>query len=424
MSFQKNILASYSAQIVSVCCSFLASILATRMLGQSGQGELALYVNFVLLSTLLLSMGIPSGLVHFIAAAKIRKEKLFSTLIVTLVLGISFLAFTIFILSSTTQLHYILPNVVHMSFLWMLVMFIYLIFLICNSFLGAILQAENRFKNAGYVIILGALCTLSLYALKYYTNACDNITPLKWIILCLMITSGFQFILYLFEVYKTKDNYFQISKIQLQEIKPLLAFAFLAFVTNFIQFLSYRMDIWFVNYFHGKEITGIYALSVSLAQMVWLLPSAIQSVLYTFISTHSDKPLLIQKTIKTTKQIGIYAIVAGIVGYIASIYLVPILFGDAFSESVKGIGILLLGVVPFCTTMAISGYFAGTNQVRINFYSAIIGFIVCLLFDFAFIPTYGFIGAAWASVVSYISTLIYLVVQFRKEQISFGSYSA
>jgi O-antigen/teichoic acid export membrane protein len=124
---------------------------------------------------------------------------------------------------------------------------------------------------------------------------------------------------------------------------------------------------------------------------------------------------MIQRTIKTTKQIGLYAISAGIAGYLLSIYLVPILFGEEFRESVQCIGFLLIGVVPFCLSMAVSGYFAGTGRVRINLYSAILGFIVCMAADLLLIPSYGILGAAIASSISYISTVTFLLVKFHRD---------
>jgi O-antigen/teichoic acid export membrane protein len=145
------------------------------------------------------------------------------------------------------------------------------------------------------------------------------------------------------------------------------------------------------------------------------LPSALQAVLFTFISTHSDQYLNLQKTIQSTKQIALYAISAGIGGYLLSNYLVVPLFGEAFQASIQCIAILLFGIVPFCLSMPISGYFVATGKVRINLYSAIIGFIICLVADLLLIPQYGIQGAAYASVISYLSTVVFLLAIFYKD---------
>jgi len=332
-----------------------------------------------------------------------------------LLTGFTLLLLVLTILQSTNLFSTLIPALFHHYSVWFWLMLLHLLLVLLNIFFSSILQAEALFDKASYILISGSLTLLSLYVLRYFSITGIHIPPLNWILLALISSQLIQLFFFLRQVYKTNPDYLHLEAIQIGAIRPLIQFAFMAFMTNLIQFLSYKMDIWFVNYFHGKQLTGVYALGVSLAQMLWLLPSAIQSVLYAFISTHTDRQLSIQRTIKTTRQIGVYAISAGIAGYLLSIYLVPILFGEEFRESVQCIGLLLLGVVPFCLSMAVSGYFAGTGRVRINLYSAILGFVVCLAADLLLIPGYGILGAAIASSISYISTVTFLLVNFHKE---------
>ena len=385
------------------------------MLGAFGQGELALYTNFILLSSLLLGAGLPAGIVHFIAARKIEKKQVLSILLTVLLIGFALLLLILSILQSATLLSTFIPTLFHHNSVWFWLMLLHLLLVLLNIFLSSILQAEALFGKASYILISGSITLLLLYALRYFAITGIHIPPLNWILLALISSQLIQLFFFLRQVYTTNPDYLHLEQIQIGAIRPLIQFAFLAFMTNLIQFLSYKMDIWFVNYFHGKQLTGIYALGVSLAQMLWLLPSAIQSVLYAFISTHTDRQLIIERTIKTTRQIAVYAISAGITGYLLSIYLVPILFGEEFRESVQCIGLLFIGVVPFCLSMAVSGYFAGTGRVRINLYSAILGFIVCMAADLLLIPSYGILGAAIASSISYISTVTFLLVKFHRD---------
>lgn len=396
-------------------CSFLCAIMGARMLGAFGQGELALYTNFILLSSLLLGAGLPAGIVHFIAARKIEQKQVLSILLTVLFAGFTLLLLALGILQQTALLSTFIPTLFHHNSVWFWLMLLHLLLVLLNIFLSSILQAEGLFSKASYILISGSITLLLLYALRYFAITGIHIPPLNWILLALISSQLIQLFFFLRQVYTTNPDYLHLEQIQIGAIRPLIQFAFLAFMTNLIQFLSYKMDIWFVNYFHGKQLTGIYALGVSLAQMLWLLPSAIQSVLYAFISTHTDRQLMIQRTIKTTKQIGLYAISAGIAGYLLSLYLVPVLFGEEFRESVQCIGLLFIGVVPFCLSMAVSGYFAGTGRVRINLYSAILGFIVCLAADLLLIPSYGILGAAIASSISYISTVTFLLVKFHRD---------
>lgn len=390
-------------------------MMAARMLGRYGQGELALYNNFLMLSVLLFSIGLPAAIVHFIASGKFQKNKLGGVLLRVMMfacLGFIILAGIVFSISNTIS---ILPELIHTHGYWLIVIGIHLLCTMAIGFLQAILQAESEFKKSAYIIVCGSLLLCLVYATYYFQWIPVSVEPLPFIIITLCSIAALQLMVCLLMVSRVNKDYLQFTKVQWVDISPLLWFASLAFATNFIQFLSYKMDIWFVHHFHGEAETGIYALAVSLAQMLWLLPSAVQSVIYTYISSQNDKALSIEKTISTTKQIAVYAIVAGIAGGLLSVYLVPYLFGFEFNESAKIIQILLIGIIPFCLSMPISAYFAATHKVTINLHSAIIGFVICLLADIILIPTYGILGAAIASVLSYISTLLYLLIRFKLE---------
>jgi len=416
MSSVKNIIVTYSAQVVSLACSFVCSILAARMLGTYGQAELTLYNNFIAFATLLIGLGLPSTLVYFIASGKLAKEYVFGLGIWIFIFMLGFVA--IFIgLKNVGYLQTLLPSFVQQNTFFVLILVVHVGMTIFNAFFAAILQAENKFKTAGIIQIISNIVLLILYTLKYKQIVAINLLPMYWIVYALCFSMSIQFSFFLVRIYQTNRSYFSIHAIPFSLVKVIFSFAVLAYATNVIQFFNYKMDIWVLNYFkQSKEGIGIYALAVSLAQMIWLLPSAIQTVLFSSISQQPNKQLNYQKTLRATYFIGLYALIAACLGYFISIYFVPILFGNSFIPSVSIIQILLIGVAPFCLTMSISVYFIGTGQVKINLYAAIIGFITCLLFDLYFIPTKGIEGAAIASVISYISTLMYLLFVFYQQR--------
>jgi hypothetical protein len=73
--FRRDIIASYTSQIVVVLCNFICSILAARMLGAKGQGDLALYSSFTGFVTLLIGMGLRRLLYILLQAKKLKKGK-------------------------------------------------------------------------------------------------------------------------------------------------------------------------------------------------------------------------------------------------------------------------------------------------------------------------------------------------------------
>ena len=355
--------------------------MAARLLGAGGQGALSLYTNFIVFSTLILGAGLPTGLVHFIAAKQIDKQRILPVLLIFLLAGLVGLSLFILLFHPASILRILLPVQLLENKIWIWLLITHLLFVLLNLFMNSILQAEGHFKQSSRIQIIGSLFLLIFYTLKFAEIISVQVAPFFWLLGSLLLSQVIQCILIIRLLLKKEPVYFQWRPGGIKLLYPLFHFAGIAFMTNLIQFFSYKMDIWFVHYFHGSEQTGIYSLGVSLAQMLWLLPGAVQSVLFAFISTHKDLFLNKQKAIQVTRQLAIYALLAGLTAYVLAVYFVPLLFGTLFQPSVSCIGILLLGISPFCLTMGVSAYFAATGRVRYNLYSALIGFVICLVAD-------------------------------------------
>ena len=422
-TFNKNILYSYSAQIVVVLSNFACSILAARLLGSVGQGQLGLYTNFMAFLTLLVGLGIPSALVFYIASGKLKREHVFSLLLAGTLSPLALVGFVLFILHQLGYLTIFLPEFILSSSTWMYVLVAHLCFMLFNSLFQSILQAENEFKKSGIISALGSLILVIVYALKYFNILGHDMEAIHWIILGLLSVSLVQIVFYKLQLFVVNPIYFQLHKIDFNNLKPILLFSGLAFMANLVQFLNYKMDVWLINYYHHNEsMIGIYVLSVSLAQLLWLLPGAFHTVLFSFISSTESMQFKIAKTQQSAFRLLIYAIVAGFIGYIISIYFVPILYGNEFASVSSLISILLFGIVPIASALAISAFFAGIQKIKVNLYGSILGLIVCLVFDILLIPDYGIKGAAWATVFSYNATVLYYVYMFyRYKQQSLSS---
>jgi O-antigen/teichoic acid export membrane protein len=168
------------------------------------------------------------------------------------------------------------------------------------------------------------------------------------------------------------------------------------------------MDLWFVDYYHGKSDTGVYSLAVTLAQLVWILPNAIASVLYSYMASSSQEDALLY--LNKYVRISFYAsLLISVTAFVFFYFTVPLIYGQGFVKSTIMIGILLLGIVPFSIPILAGSLFAGIHKVKYNFFASSIGFVVCLILDIVLIPRYGALGACYATVLSYLSNTIYCV---------------
>ena len=94
-------------------------------------------------------------------------------------------------------------------------------------------------------------------------------------------------------------------------------------------------------------------------------------------------------------------------------YIVQFLYGNAFLPAVVPLQIYLVGTGIYVGTMILTKYFVGTKEIIINTYiqlfSAAIGLITALLL----VKSYGIIGAAISSSLSYIASYLLALYFFK-----------
>lgn len=384
------------------------------MLGPKMQGEWTLYVSAFTLGSIALSFGLPPALNHYLAAKKIEKKLLISQFFVfTLSITLFFIAL-LFIVKSSSLKSVFLPNIGNLNSV-LLGLSLHLFFLIFNQLIVSALLANKLFAQTARIAVYGAISLFGLYAILYFLD--QNTVQEYFYFLVginLFVLLG-QSILYLKEILKDRLYTLKFSFVNMNLAKLLLGFALLAYVTNFLQFLNYKMDIWFIRSFVEQEThLGMYAIAVSLGQLIWLIPNAFHTVIFTTISDNKNLVESKAKIFKWSKYIFILAVILAFVGYLLSIWLIPVLFGADYSYITSIFPYLLPGIVCFAPTILWSAYLAGKGRIDINFKASLIGFVAALIFNVLFIPTYGVVGAAAATSVSYFVSGIYAYYQFGK----------
>jgi O-antigen/teichoic acid export membrane protein len=115
----------------------------------------------------------------------------------------------------------------------------------------------------------------------------------------------------------------------------------MAYLGNVATFFNYKLDFWIVDFYWGKPQLGIYSLASQLSQLLWVLPAAIATVLYSFASNCSQQQAVTYAI--QLKQLAFYGtlILAG-VGLLLAYFFIPVLYGKEFTEAFKLMKIFLL----------------------------------------------------------------------------------
>ncbi|MDL2354113.1 MAG: oligosaccharide flippase family protein [Pseudomonadota bacterium] len=194
-----------------------------------------------------------------------------------------------------------------------------------------------------------------------------------------------------------------------------IKFGLRAHVSNVITFMNYRLALYLVSYLLGATATGKYALSIQLAEVLWLISSAASMIVFPESAAHNRAPAELQKMIRKVAGSVFQVTCAGaLVAAALSPVAIPLIFGKAYEGSVVPFLILLPGIVVWSYMSVLSNSLAGMGYQKINIHSALLCLLINIVGDVMAIPRFGANGAALASTLAFSMTALYTAVVYNK----------
>jgi len=420
MGLNKDISSTFFTRIVTVIIAFAKTILIAKFLGVEGNGEYAIFTASVGLFILILGFGIDTATVFYVSKKEIAPQPLFITFIIfSVVVCLLFFCF-MHGLHSYIRTSIFLPNSrINLQYEFLLVASLFL--MLISKLLQAFFKAFKNFTQLNSILLINGFLTVSLFGGLFFIDYFHKSIADIWIF---YIYALVQFSLVCLLLYHSKD-YISLNKFSLltkSQILSLITFGGLAYLANIIQFLNYRLDYWFIEYFTDAKQLGTYSLAVSFIQMIWLLPGSVATVMFPYVANKEGNDIS-TKIIRISKLVFYFLILLFIISFLSMSSLVNILFGEEFNETTSLFWILLSASVPLSYSIIFASYFAGINRIDINFKGSFLGLIVTIFFDILLIPKNGNIGAAYATSLSYLVTTIYSIYYMNKlTNISFYNY--
>jgi O-antigen/teichoic acid export membrane protein len=211
----------------------------------------------------------------------------------------------------------------------------------------------------------------------------------------------------------TLSNLFHIIKKQLrkpiqlsfQYIKLSFRYGLKGYIACFFAFLVLKFDMLMIQHILGEEPTGHYAVAVTLIDLIYMIPVVIGTVLFPKLTAIEDE----------TRRLRVFAIallatlagvcVISLAAYALVDRFIVLLYGEAFFQSAVPFKILLLANSFMSACTLSMNYLASCGMPLITIFSYGLGFAINFYLNLRWIPTYGIAGAAWASVISYCTSL-------------------
>ena len=393
MKYKKNILSSAILHVLSIGIGFFSSILIARGLGPSNQGQFSFYVLIFSLIVSYGDFGIVCSTSYFMKRTNYKEDDVINNNFSLLILLCIFYFLIILIFKNAI----FNDNSLYFLLIWS--MFFVTSFM-STCMVEVYTANENVYVYNKFYMYIHILKTI-LICILYFTN---NISVMTVSIVYAILEIA-KFIL-MSNGLKLKLKF----KINLSMFKDELKYGIPLYLAALFIYLNYRVDQVMVKYYISNEALGIYALSVTLAELAKMVPDSIVSAFTgkLYNCKEEEKKRIVALTIKMAFYI---TILISVIGVFCE-PLITILYGDDYSAAGLSMIILLIGI-PFLSVGKVSSvYFYTHGKTKLHMMISFLVLVLNVSLNFWLIPKYGIYGAALTSSLSYFlyATLYFIAL--------------
>ena len=414
MSLKKGIFYTLLTQAPTLFLFFISSTLMTRLLGDEGRGAYALLTNQVALLSMLLWVNLGFGLTYFTSKANMPLRSIVGTASTILLLNIVLAAAALLAIHDGPMLHGIFMPGDGVYAGYYIFVFVSIILGLINSTVAAILLGQKQFKAINMMSIftaaVGAIGFAVLYVLHGDTASMTVLPSVLWVSMAgmLLISLGWC-VLYLIHV-----KIPPIPVFEKQVVWPIIGFSLVGYLSNMVNLINYRFDVWVVDHHHGTSALGLYAAAVGIGQLLFYIPEPFSRVVQPYLYGQAKNEML--SRYKAVARVNFTTVmVLAIVLALLAPWVVPLLFGEVFIDSVPALRLLLPGIVFSSASKLLAQLVVQSGLQQFNLYATIAGAVDTILLDLLLIPIWGIEGAALTSSISYLVILAVIigVIRFR-----------
>lgn len=395
-----DVATTFLTKIFFLSGSFIISILLARLLGPEGKGTVtALFIVPNILVSLA-DLGVRQASAFYIGQGKYKIQDVLSSSL--------FLWVITSVLSVIVVLIYYLSNqTVEYSSILIIIALIYIPVKILISYFNGILQGQQKINNMNIKFIVEFVTRLLLVVIFVWIFDLSVVGAA----LATFLTNVIVLIYSGYIINKTSTLKIRYIKgIPQDMFKKGIVFALALFILQ----LNYKVDIVFLENMVGSHDLGIYSVGVTIAELVWQLPSAIGIVLFARSANSKSDGESSNRSAKLLRLTWIPLIIVSIVLMIGAPGFVEIIYGTEFIDAGNIIRLLIPGIVVMVLFKILYADLAGRGHPLFALKTFSFTLIINVVFNLILIPIYGIHGAAISSTISYIIGSILFSISYQR----------
>lgn len=396
---QKSIFSNYAFILLRTFfisgVSFISTVLIYRVLSVKSVGQAAIYVAVLNGITGLFLIWPVNGLMQFGRVEYDQKKRLEETFASTLVpmVMLFIISTVVSIFLQNTLMGYLrLPN----EWLWLLI--INMLFIMLNKILNQVFYITASIPLLSILDLLEHL--LMLIFLVYFWVTVGTI-PITTYLLVYASLSAVTFFFYLF----FSRKYIFPFRWSFPQTKRILRFAGFLYGAAIFSFIYEQFDYLIINHYRTPEQLAYYSLAFRVYTFITMLPLLSINIIYPIMISYRNlgREDLFQKySSRTVTQMLFFWTIVCITFLLVIPFLIPLLFGAPYRYSIPSLSLFCLSAIFQFTIACNSPIITSHERVDWSMKVGLIGTIIIAVGVLILIPLMGILGAALATLISYI----------------------
>lgn len=368
---------------------FPVSIIIARSIGATGKGISTLLLLLVTQISLLLSVGVEASIMHLVGRQKRDLRHLMSS-VVPLGIGLGTIGMALCLLAYKLLSDRLgeLPSP-------LLILFASLVPLsIVASYLRAALRVSGRVVEDASLNLVHVVTTLLLLGAALSLNG-----GLK----AVLLAQGGGIAIYFLVSLGLALRFRTIGRPvrNKADLQILCKYGLRSHTGSVLQTLNVRADIYFMAFILSNTAVGIYSVGVAIAELLLIVPMAMQAVLMHRVATRREtdlNTLMGPLNRLTSTGVAFLALVLALVGR----YAISTLYGGTFESSYLPLLFLLPGIWALGLWTNMTNDLVVRGRPEVKSYTAAAAFTATLILNPLLVPSLGIVGAALASSIAYL----------------------
>jgi O-antigen/teichoic acid export membrane protein len=405
LPFGVNVLFAIAISYTGHIAAFASSVLIARLVGVEGKGVFSLFTEGVFGLIVFSSLGISDGQVYHVSKDPEKiKHFIPNAYVFSATLGVAG-----GLLYYVGGMFWQLRVVNLLGWTAMVLGIVLSPVMLMHVFQRQYFLATHAYKRAKANFASEMILPLAAYLILYVLGRISMVNLMIAFVVSQVLT------LVLFQVLITKSIP-PPGSFSAQLAKRSLSFGIRQYMSQLLQYLTYRLDFFLVAWFLGPSGLGIYSVAVALAEICSRLTHEIGSILF---PAFASGVIPVGRRAPVLRKTLFVALTLAFLVELVSRPLILVLFGNRFEPAVVILRVLLFGTVALSSTYVTWSQAAASGRPALG--APIFGAAAFLdvILNIILLPRFGIMGAGIAAVISYwVAALLFLRSFTRMEKCS------